>query len=393
MIKIGVCANLDLEYRFRRMSANLESKYYKHQIQNLKKLSKVIQTAKLDLLIIAGNIFGRTKPSNRAIQFIYSMLEEIGSLGTQIVIVPGTHEMPLYFSNDSLALEIFKSIPNVHILIGNYQHSNTIEKPFCEIMINNSCLHFYGIPNPLIPPNLIKYKLDLDEEVLSFFIIHDLMGYKTDIKKISLEFLEKIDKNSLFAIFIGGNLPKGININDYKNQLIIAPNIHPNSFKLEETNTSRLKIFEFDEKKEIFEIINETTIPISNLSIKHLTVNLEEIETEKWNDTIMDVLRKESGKNVLMQLSLVGNILKNDYHIQIKTYKYLELGQIWNFYFELDDNVIFGEFAEGIEELSFLDELEKYVQNFIKQNPSDRKINQYYQKAMQKIREDYLKIL
>ncbi|MEB3284330.1 MAG: exonuclease SbcCD subunit D C-terminal domain-containing protein [Candidatus Sericytochromatia bacterium] len=77
-------------------------------------LIQVIEREEMDALIIAGDIFDTTTPSNRAQELYYNFLARVAACGTcrHIVIVAGNHDSPTFLNAPRDLLRAF----NVHVV-------------------------------------------------------------------------------------------------------------------------------------------------------------------------------------------------------------------------------------------------------------------------------------
>jgi len=87
-----------------------------HREQIKTTFSDIVGTAikgKVDLFLIAGDLFDSNSPSFSDVEFVKKELSRFSEIGTKICIIPGNHDYALS-DNNALGGE-FLNIPNVHI--------------------------------------------------------------------------------------------------------------------------------------------------------------------------------------------------------------------------------------------------------------------------------------
>lgn len=86
----------------------------------LKWLAKLIQDEQIDILLVAGDIFDTSTPSNRALGLYYQFLNTVIAIpGLQIIITAGNHDSPSLINAPQqllkqLHIHVFGSIPESH---------------------------------------------------------------------------------------------------------------------------------------------------------------------------------------------------------------------------------------------------------------------------------------
>ncbi|MHA1251830.1 MAG: hypothetical protein ACTSRP_17705 [Candidatus Helarchaeota archaeon] len=395
-LKIGLCSDIDLGYYFKHMTSKKQNEYELRQLEHFDKFIQICIEKKIDMLIIAGNLFGTPNPKNIICEKVIKGLKKLVLNGIMIYILPGAHDTPLHYIKDDLVHYILKSGLNNIIILHNRSKKEWVKKiaskPMFEGKIKNVLIKIFTVPN--VFSELENFQLDLltDDEYINCFILSDLMVFKNKAKEVGLKFFEKLNQTKIDFLFIGGIIPKEIEIEKYNFQIVNCPQIHPNNFNYF-NNESGLKIIEINETKQIE---NSETIKISNLDLKQKILDINQISINEINTYIENIIKSESDINRLLQLKLYGNLEKEDYH-QIEVYKFIEKGKKCNFYFEFVDLIEFEGAAPGIEGLSLIQELQELVNNKIdeiKENSSELNLDlskeiSKYKKSFDLIKKDW----
>ena len=75
-------------------------------------LCSVVEEQRIDLLLIAGDIFDTTTPSNRAQELYYQFLCRMAALRKQVIITAGNHDSPSFLLAPSQLLKVL----NIHVV-------------------------------------------------------------------------------------------------------------------------------------------------------------------------------------------------------------------------------------------------------------------------------------
>lgn len=115
-IRFGLCSNLNIELKYRRMNSKNFQELYLDQLEVLRKLGDECLAQNIDILFVVGNVFARYNPQNRSLHAIRVLLEKLKRASIEVVLIPGPMDMPLQLSKDDLSLRIFGDNPTT---IGN----------------------------------------------------------------------------------------------------------------------------------------------------------------------------------------------------------------------------------------------------------------------------------
>lgn len=128
----------------------------------LRALVDVVRERKIDVVLVAGDVFDSSTPSADFISVLTDALRSIREAGAQVVMTSGNH--------DSIArlgyLSEFTGLAGIHIVTRPDQHDQPITIPD-----EHGPVHFYGIP--YLEPALIRHRypdavLRTHEQVLGF---------------------------------------------------------------------------------------------------------------------------------------------------------------------------------------------------------------------------------
>ena len=61
-IRIGLCSDIDLEFKFKHMTSKKAIIYENHQLEDFEALISKIVESKVDVILIAGNLFANMAP-------------------------------------------------------------------------------------------------------------------------------------------------------------------------------------------------------------------------------------------------------------------------------------------------------------------------------------------
>jgi Icc-related predicted phosphoesterase len=347
------------------MTTSISQLYEKQQIKTFIRLIDTCIQEKIEVLFVVGNLFGKVKPKNATIKIIIEEFKRLEQEHIKIFILPGQHDIPLFFENDNPVHFILERKESIHIL---YKHKVLTQKdkiiidPIWAGEINGIPLQLFTSPNPLILPNKLVFKFKESMKHINGFLIPNLNVYIKKDKQAVAEFLENLDQSNIDLLIVGGNIPKEITLEDYKFHTINAPQINPNNFDFTESNHCGLNINTLEHP---FDNLNEgIIIPISELKLVQLNFDVEQVAINRLYKIIKEEIMDKANKTTLMQLKLSGSILKNEYH-KIEQYKIHNLGRR-NFYFELDDEIEFisnniENYQEDVGKIRVLKEIERIV--------------------------------
>lgn len=357
VLKCVFCSDLDLEYKFRHMPSKDVLIYEEDQLENFDNFIKKCLELKVDIVFIAGNLFGTSKPKNKTIEKVITSFKNLSDNGIKVFISPGSHDTPLSFSNDTPVHNIFKNIKNVNFLYSDDPASREIKYPVFKGQINNNSLQIFSLPTPFIKPDEFEFNLEIEEGFTSIIIISDIYSFKKETKKIFNNFLDMINDSGIDFLLVGGIIPDSIKKNNYKFQIINCPQIHQNNFNFCDC-ADGISICTFDDGK--FTQLSDI-IPISKFKVIHKIMELPQIIANEVNNQIYEIIKDYSNpKKHIFRLSLTGKMDKKQYH-QIKIFKFSEMGRRLNYYFELLDKIEFEENSPDIQGLNVLNELKIFT--------------------------------
>ncbi len=227
-----------------------------------------------------------------------------------------------------------------------------------SIKIKGQNLDFYGIPNILESPKKYTYKFKLNPKHISFFCLPDPFSYKKDTDKLTSYLLERLKKIPFEALLVGGVIPKSLKTSSLKFPYIHCPQIHPNQFEFAEIPTGIKFISINDTTRKISET---DPIQISSLNMVYHHLDLNTLKAGDWDNTVKEIIKKDSKLNCLMRITLSGNISRTQYQKHLNLYRYHEIGRVKNFYFELDDDIEFKSQIKNLSDLRIRDELKEYI--------------------------------
>jgi hypothetical protein len=407
--KFAVCSDIGLEGRFRRMSSQKIEQYHEDLLKSFYKMVDIVIEEKINFLFIIGNLFGKVKPMNATLNTVLECFTKLTKKKIDVFILPGNLETPLFTTRDIHALEIYRSNSRIHVLYDNNfmleKTSKEIISPFYSKKVQGIDFKIYSTPNPLIPPHQFDFNLDVAGEECELFFIGDLSTFKKKEAQSKMqEAMMELDQNPLTAIFIGGNVPNSLDISKMENKVIHCPQINANNFEFAQTfdmkklNPAKheygIKIMDYDPTDQSFS--NIRIIPISDLEIERIMVNLKEIKSKQWDEEIKTTLQKNSNLSKFVRLQLEGKISRDTYHKFLSIYQYFDIGRVRNFHFELEDRIEFNNAAADISDLRIMDELLNYknyrveeITNGDFESKNSSNIELIYRKAMEKIKLEY----
>jgi len=370
----------------------------KRQLEDFKILMNIVIDKKVDVLIIAGNLFGTARPKNQNIKIVNELLKQLSDSNIITLILPGVHDTPLYFSNDNPVHFIFQNIKNVHILQDNDYSSrikHEIDEPVFRGNIKNETIQIFTTTTPFIKPEELKFNLDIAEGYSNWFIISDIYSFKKDVELIYKEFLNELRNTKINALLIGGVIPNIQNTKQRDNdqfQVIHCPPIQLHHF--EHGNREKgLTIHSFEDNN----FTNKELINISEISLHHKKININDYLISELNEELERQIKENADtRDKLCRVSLHGEIDKEDYH-SIRIFDLIDKGNRLYFYFELKDLIRFDSGIEAVEGLDILKSLKEFtktkideIQNNINMN-SDLKEQEikYLNKAIELIEKEW----
>ncbi|MGV9206017.1 MAG: hypothetical protein ACOC44_18570 [Promethearchaeia archaeon] len=395
-MKCVLCSDIDLEYKFRHMTSKKQLEYTSDQLENLNQFLTECNEINPELLFIAGNLFGTSKPKNRTINQVNQCFKKITNQGTEIIILPGPHDTPLPFSNDRPAHHIFSDNNKIHFL-NTYREKifKKVEDPLFEGKIANKDFQIFSPPSPFQRPDWFVYNLQTKSDYCRVFVVSNLFNFKRNVAEIFRDLLEKLKNLNIDLMILGGGkIPPNVKIDSYPFQIIQAPQIHQNSFQFCECEHG-LSVHSYGNKK-LKEIKDNTHyIPISKFRLIHKKIDVSSLSVTELNEKIKAVIRAHNHpeRNIL-RVSLIGKMEKPKYH-NIKIYEFREMGRRITYYFELLDNIKFSETSPDIQGLNVLDELEKFAEKKIRSMKEGENITKdspkisIYKNSIEKIKEDW----
>jgi len=365
------------------MSSKKITSYEIDQIKNFENFIDKTIEQKPNILFIAGNLFGTSKPKNKTIEKVGKSFKKLSNSGIEVFLLSGSHDTPLPFSNDRPIHHIFEDIEKIHFLFSKKGISKEIAEPMFKGQIKDNLFQIFSVPTPFKSPDQFEFNLKIEKDYTNVFIISDIFSFKKNPETIFTNFLNLLNKNELNALLIGGIQDNSIIKREYKFQTIECPQIHKNNLNFCE-NASGIAIHNFNNKKFSKRL---DLIPISKLNVLHNIIDLSQIAPENVNDFIYENIKKNSDQLNIFRLTLIGQIKKDLYH-NIKIFKYSEIGRRINYYFELLDNIEFKESSQDIQRFDLLDELENFTRDKINKLNQEDEVS-IYQEAINLIKKDW----
>lgn len=158
-----ICSDMHLRHTC-PVWRNPESDWYDVMYRMFQELDYVLEILKVGSrpsLMIAGDVFDRwDNPS----QLVYFAVENFKNLETQILAIPGQHDLP-YHSDGSMHMSSF----------GVLQRAGIIEYPKRrEIRIGNNVFHFYGWNDKLVK----RFKRMSNQNLTHICLVHRYVWMK-----------------------------------------------------------------------------------------------------------------------------------------------------------------------------------------------------------------------
>jgi len=363
-IRIALCSDIDLGFKFKHMTSKKAVIYENHQLEDFEVLISKIVESKVDVVLIAGNLFGTPKPKNKIIEKVFRGFRDLSSRGINVLILPGSHDMPLPFSDDRPVHHIFEDLENVFLLLSEETgviKSKKVEEPAFEGIIKSEKITIFSPISPFISLNKLDLDLKVSTESTNIFVISDISAFKKDFEIIYVNFLEKLNNFGVNILLVGGVQPTSAKKKKLKFQIVHCPQIHKNNFDY------------CDEKDGLListlqggKFINTLELnSISKFDVKHEILDVNKLPFDKINDKIYEKIKQFSdSEKGIYKLSLTGKLDKTQYH-SIRIFKFQEMGRRFNYYYELVDNIEFQESSPDIQGLNAIKELEQFTQNII----------------------------
>jgi len=425
------------------MNSKKASIYEYEQLKNFEKLVEVCIEEKLDILFIVGNLYGNSKPKNKTIEVVARGFRKLRSNGINIVLVPGVHDTPLYFSNDSVPHFIHED-EGVIVLFDdtNFKKgTKNITRWIFNGRIKGYNFKIFSYYSPFIDPRRFKIEFealnDRDdsefENSINIFIISnifDLREVKGDIIK---EILERLKNKGIDFVIING-----IDLSQYKDLIpldidfgiIEAPHLHKSNFKYIDSKEGLLvgQLYRVEDLKkgdskndEIksgdmieegealyesgsigaaggrYKFIVEKIIPISEFELLREKIRVDGENLSNFSNIVKNKILNNSDKHKkIYRLELIGEIEREQYH-EINIHSFIEIGNKYYYYFEILDKIEFANMDKEYSNIRVFSELEELVEEKVKElvdgsiEVSDNIQDEIliYKKALEKIREDW----
>jgi len=387
-LKFGICSDIDLEYKFKHMTSKLALKYEEDQLKNFDKLIEKCIENRIDLLLIVGNLFGTYRPKNKIIDKVMEGFQRLKENEIFIFILPGSHDTPLCFSEDKYIHTIFTDnnfIYNLLNVIHNEESKNIIKEPLYKGNIKGERIQIFAPLNPLIKPYNFQYELKTEENYINIFLLPNILDFKKDTEKIFKKTLDLLKNQNLDILISGGYKPLNIPINNFNFQIIHSPQVHQNNFNnwnvphgilITELNSRKFQNF-------------SNYIQISHFKMIKKIFTIENYPMNEINEEIINFIKDNANVNsIFMKLIIQGNIKKSDYH-KIKLYQFLEIGKLHNYYFELQDNILFTDSSTNAQSISIISEIENLTNRIIQEEKPVEGEIKYYNYAIEKIKKDW----
>ncbi|MHA1750475.1 MAG: hypothetical protein ACTSYF_17755 [Promethearchaeota archaeon] len=362
----------------------------------------------LDCFVVAGDLFSTPKPWYRTLQTVMGGLQLLAEKGVSIFIFPGPHDSPLYHDEDDYPHNIFRSIPNVKILSKIEDKTNLeINEPSFFGEIKGVPIEIYTPPTALRELSSLEFKFTGRDDRLTFFIVNarfinivrnsDSSSGSDNTRpqvidksiKIDAGFIERLRDHGIDVLLLGG--PNSFNVSDYDFgvKIITCPPLNPIDFFNAGEKVGIRVISLSMVSSHSFTIQDEILVSKPCYKMHQASYDVTNCDASKVNIDIKKILEENSGKkDMVFQLRLKGKMEKNFYH-QLSLYDFMKKGRDNNIYFELLDEIQFGEAAEEISGLNPLEELERLALNDVGQDP---RINDINREVIEKIKNDWEQI-
>ncbi len=144
----------------------------------LQELKEFLQQKKIDLLIVAGDVFDSNTPSAEAEEIVYKFFHEVIQLGVQLVVIAGNHDSGLRFEAISNLVKLAGAT-----IKGMYLPDTSHD--FVWTNKNGEKIHILAIP--FIPENIFVRAEDLTKESSPTGIYSHKFG--DILRKVSPQFM------------------------------------------------------------------------------------------------------------------------------------------------------------------------------------------------------------
>lgn len=395
-LKCALCSDIDLGYKFKHMTSKQALSYEKRQLEHFDRLVNILIDEKVDIFVIAGNLYGVSKPKNQTIRIVNESLTRLSDSGIITLILPGSRDTPLYFSNDHPVHFIFQNIKNVYIL-QNADYSINIRKEITTLVFQNEIkgvpIQIFTTTSPFIRPSELDFNLQINEGYNTWFLFSDIHSFKANLEQELDALIDKLNQCNIDSLLIGGILPYSPKKSDLKFNLIPCPQFHQNHFDYTDQEAG-LSIYSFD-KGEFH--LSGNSMKMSDFKLNHKQIDVSPLSINTINEEIEEVIKEgHDQKNKIYKITLFGKIDKNDYQ-KISIFDLIDKGKRLNYYFELHDLIEFNSEAPAVEGLIMLTELENFTNILISeiQDKTDLDDNQkseeifYLREAMNLIKKDW----
>ncbi len=391
-IRIALCSDIDLGFKFKHMTSKKGVIYENHQLEDFEVLiSKIIEN-KVDVVLIAGNLFGTPKPKNKLIEKVVRGFKNLSSRGISVLILPGSHDMPLPFSDDRPVHHIFEDLENVFLLLSEETgviKSKKIGEPVFEGRIKSEKVTIFSPISPFIRLDKLDLDLKVGTESTNIFVISDISAFKKDFETIYTNFLEKLNNFGVNILLVGGVQPTSLKKKHIKFQIVHCPQIHKNNFNYCNEKDGLL-ISTLQGGKFINTLKPDS---ISKFDVKHEILDVNKIPFDKINDSIYEKIKQFSdSEKAIYKLSLTGKLDKAQYH-NIEIFKFQEMGRRFNYYYELFDDIKFQESSPDIQGLNVTKELEQFTKDIIDRIVQEENIKGSDKKNVELIYEDAMNLI
>nr|MDO8116995.1 hypothetical protein [Candidatus Sigynarchaeota archaeon] len=353
-------------------------------------VAKVIEE-RPDCLMIVGNLFSTPRPRNKTLQIVVESMQRLTGAGITVFIYPGSKDTPLFHANDAFPHYLLGSVKGVHVLAKETPDiSNHVSEPVFAGTIGDTQIQIFTPPSPLVQLADIDCKFKANNNGISFFllngrIIGDEENDKNADKAIRLDKagIAKLTKAGINCIFLGGCNDKFTSQKGYS-KIVTCPPLFPTDFAHEESPTGMV-IVELDSKAGIKEPV---WVHLGYYPIKQVTFNVMHEQASEINETVTEIIRRDSARNAMFQICLTGDLPRQEYHA-IKIHEFVELGNRRNFYFELVDEIGFEEKTMDVSGLHPVVETEKLVHKLECENADEKPI---LEKSLAMIKADWEKL-
>ncbi len=359
MIKIVATADNHLNRFYKKMFPEQLRKRRENLRKAFKEVVDFSIKEKIDLFIQVGDLFDMPDPRNTELAFIMEEFLNLKKAGISIFAVAGTHDSITAPDEDSFPIKIFEKAG----ILKAFTKTREIE-PYIWEGNNGEKLLISGLSTDLrikgrVDP-LFNIKININEEnsLLKIFLLHYSVEKFAHPKAQEPQILEETLYSLPFDLFIIGHLHEHKDFIFGKKMLIIPGATEKVNFG-EEKNETGFYFIRLEGRKVFPEYIKVNSQPMKSIEIR-----TGEISYENPMESILSIIEKESHKDQLLKCKIVGPISMSTYQ-KISFNKINEIGNQWNFFFDLDtQNLIIS--AEEISTISIPENwsIGKVLENF-----------------------------